>query len=711
MHRLFDGAAGDTALAVPTQAQLSLIPCSRLRHDVSFLPSTWSMVLSSSRIIGGVVNMTVVPSAAVDECPHIHHRCIRRADDSTLADYLWAWYLLPLHLISALAFTVIMVSVLDNRNYPVCDNGDSWWRSLLNCGLAQSDVTSLISAALVLIRLVTSAWFTVSAWRGTYILLEKRGMTLAQMSNMVMFHWPGFSNSLGSAYTWLTAAMFLLILPAQLIAPLASGSVSWLPDHSYSVGPDLEIPTAQAGLYWDYFSIYPEHRSRAVLRAAARSSTDLAVDLFNASSQARMLSQRHVNALSGLPADTTIGSITMPYISIDSLEWVEDASAIPGWIPQAVENSDSPVLNFSQGVNPMTRTDPGTAAILKDTSWSPYPTYPQPEVFHGERYVAILVSRTNNVDVCPADSPVFGPVGRISIISQYFPNVAISCFAVAKVSLSVGQTACRNCKMVAPSVVQASSTNESLTVMPDPLIPVILDMLPEVMGFMATMNTTSAPTYNNIDQYLRGTIALAYQASWNSLTDLFSDDGQAHSTTGVRIPNDVIRASVLASRMYAWFALNLLLTAAGLILMWLQRRCNGKTVRDFILAAVLMDPQEILQQDDNGICNAVTISKQDKLLGTLRLVDEPPGTAVWHHRRLVLGGTSVGDDGGLRARRSFYPKGVDQAGEVMESQNTLSQTSSWSAQDTRPLLTQLFRGRPAGAKDDGCNMQNIQREM
>jgi hypothetical protein len=206
--------------------------------------------------------MTVVPSAAVDECPHIHHRCIRRVDDSTLADHLWAWYLLPLHLISALAFTVIMVSVINNRNYPICDNGDSWWCSLLSCGLAQSDVTSLISTALVLIRLVTSAWFTLSAWRGTYILLEKRGMTLAQMSNMVMFHWPGFSNSLGSAYTWLTAAMFLLILPAQLIAPLASGSVSWLPDHSYSVGPDIEIPTAQAGLYWDYFSIGPEHRSR-----------------------------------------------------------------------------------------------------------------------------------------------------------------------------------------------------------------------------------------------------------------------------------------------------------------------------------------------------------------------------------------------------------------------------------------------------------------
>jgi hypothetical protein len=222
--------------------------------------------------------MTVISSAAVDEYADSQHRCTRRADDFTLADRVWAWYLLPLHLISALAFTAIMVFVINNRNYPVCDNEDTWLHSLLNCGLAQSDVTSLISAALVLIRLVTSAWFTTSAWRGTYILLEKRGMTLAQMSNMVMFHWPGFSNGLGSGYTWLTAAMFLLIIPAQLIAPLASGSVSWVPGLSYSAGPELEIPTAHAGLYWQYFGLYIEHRSRAVLRAAARSSTDLAAD-------------------------------------------------------------------------------------------------------------------------------------------------------------------------------------------------------------------------------------------------------------------------------------------------------------------------------------------------------------------------------------------------------------------------------------------------
>jgi hypothetical protein len=100
-----------------------------------------------------------------------------------------------------------------------------------------------------------------------------------------------------------------------------------------------------------------------------------------------------------------------------------------------------------------------------------------------------------------------------------------------------------------------------------------------------------------------------------------------------------------------------------------------------------MDQQEILRQDDSGICNAVSVSKQDEPLGTLRLVEEPPGAAVWHHRRPVLGNTSATDEAGLKARRPFYQRGVAQLGDATKSQDILSQTSSWSVQNTRPSLT------------------------
>jgi hypothetical protein len=87
-------------------------------------------------------------SASVVDSHNDHHQCYRREDDRTLGDQLWAWYLLPLHIVSALVFTAIMVFVVNDRDYPVCNDGDPGWRSLLRCGLTQSDVTSLISVAL-----------------------------------------------------------------------------------------------------------------------------------------------------------------------------------------------------------------------------------------------------------------------------------------------------------------------------------------------------------------------------------------------------------------------------------------------------------------------------------------------------------------------------------------------------------------------------------
>jgi hypothetical protein len=82
------------------------------------------------------------------------------------------------------------------------------------------------------------------------------------------------------------------------------------------------------------------------------------------------------------------------------------------------------------------------------------------------------------------------------VISQLFPNIAISCFAVAKVKPSMSPTIRRNCTMVAPSVVQTSSTKRNSHRHARPLMPVSLDMLAELMGFIATMNTTSAATFN-----------------------------------------------------------------------------------------------------------------------------------------------------------------------------------------------------------------------
>jgi hypothetical protein len=87
-------------------------------------------------------DITSISSAFVVDSQNDHRRCYRREDDRTLGDRLWVIPPSPpLHLISALVFMAVTVFVVNNRNYPVCNDGDPWWRALLHCGLTQSDVT------------------------------------------------------------------------------------------------------------------------------------------------------------------------------------------------------------------------------------------------------------------------------------------------------------------------------------------------------------------------------------------------------------------------------------------------------------------------------------------------------------------------------------------------------------------------------------------
>jgi len=63
----------------------------------------------------------------------------------------------------------------------------------------------------------------------------------------------------------------------------------------------------------------------------------------------------------------------------------------------------------------------------------------------------------------------------------------------------------------------------------------------------------------------------------------------------------------------------------------------------------------MLRRDESGICNAVSISEQDRSLGAFGLTEEPARISEWNHRRLVLDKTSAGIvDPELGERRMAY---------------------------------------------------------
>src|ERR1035438_6115463 len=101
------------------------------------------------------------------------HQCIRRDDDGAIWNKVCAWWLLPVHSLAVIILTSLMLYVVNGPSF-LLDSSSSFDHPRIM--LYQSDITALVSLALVILRLLAAAWFSLTAWRKMFIILEKRGM-------------------------------------------------------------------------------------------------------------------------------------------------------------------------------------------------------------------------------------------------------------------------------------------------------------------------------------------------------------------------------------------------------------------------------------------------------------------------------------------------------------------------------------------------------
>lgn len=98
--------------------------------------------------------------------------------------------------------------------------------------LYQTQVAGLLSLGLIFIRLVAGSWSALLAWRIAFILLEKRGITLAELAHLTNFRvpiLPGRSSGASVLWSIWALASILLLWPHGFAAPLGASSISWIP--------------------------------------------------------------------------------------------------------------------------------------------------------------------------------------------------------------------------------------------------------------------------------------------------------------------------------------------------------------------------------------------------------------------------------------------------------------------------------------------------
>ena len=154
------------------------------------------------------------------------HKCQRRDDDRGLWNLCVNWWILPVHALLAISFTFIVLEVLQGRHFLVNgsedrDDTSSTFR------LYQSDVNTLLSLALVLVRTLAGCWLTLTGWRMSFISLELDGATLGEINRLIDYRIPPFkpraqtpwkkgSPGFLAARLWM---IFLLSIPTQFVAP------------------------------------------------------------------------------------------------------------------------------------------------------------------------------------------------------------------------------------------------------------------------------------------------------------------------------------------------------------------------------------------------------------------------------------------------------------------------------------------------------------
>lgn len=484
--------------------------------------------------------------------------------------------LLLMHTAGSITLALVLVYVVDGYNAGDDSTPHYVDGKLL---LRSSDVTTLISAALVFIKFFTTSWAAIATWRGAWELTHSNtGLTSKQVSFMTRYKLlPWIRSPFGlpsGRRNWAVAVFLLCSVPQPFIAPLLSGAVNWNP--SFVAGPQTAAvsvnstnPTASDS-YWSQYTDFGYAFKRTdILRQALGLANIAWSDSTTVSANGTSLRGngcRHVMNSDGLPVNSTLADIVVPCIKIQSINWAMAAAEVPDAVfSQATANAwQTSVVNDTL----YRYTNPGHAILFdvnnlwynKDYETSSFP--PASKV-SGPNSLALIIA--NQYSDCQNLTP--NQFGDVNSYPQFKTSWALgSCFLFANVTIEAGVTTSRLSKYISPRVIEDQTPLEDATIDPNTWAQEAVWLLPDMMTSLSQMNSTLLSTWNNLDLYVESLIRQSYLAAWDS----FHNNWDTGGTISLATPQQArVQAKVSHARVYSWLAISLLETVGGISLIYL----------------------------------------------------------------------------------------------------------------------------------------------
>ncbi|KAF8421651.1 hypothetical protein EV426DRAFT_718629 [Tirmania nivea] len=158
---------------------------------------------------------------------HVHPEGSRvRKVENRWLQQVKIWWILIAQLLVTATIAACLVKLLDGYQ-ALADAGDYFWNipERGDYRLRISEVTTLVSASMVIVRLLVSSWTAVTVSNCVFILLEEPGLEISTLSNVMQLGlptaWPKGRKG------WAVVTVLLLLFPQQFTAPLVTGAVGW----------------------------------------------------------------------------------------------------------------------------------------------------------------------------------------------------------------------------------------------------------------------------------------------------------------------------------------------------------------------------------------------------------------------------------------------------------------------------------------------------
>jgi len=475
--------------------------------------------------------------------------------------------------------------------------------------LRVSDVTTLVSVALVVVKVIVSVWSTLILWGFGQHMLTHESVPSQQVWKMVRWRIPPEFQTLRSlpkGYRgWIISVTVISIFIQAFTGPLLTGSVSWNAAFHLSkqAVPVSSVDPRAAFSSWYWYNAQGPFDKKAYLRAATRYASLAWMDTSTIDAKGGSKTGNGCRSVMNdgrLPRNSSLVDATLPCIKINSIRWYrnEDEVTKEEWSDLSGDDltlvDDNPFYYYYGGVTIVY----DAKKLRSPPSSTDEP--PPANKFSGTMTVALMLARRNETDPPCSKLPntVFGNISPLPyLVKEVQPtSKGENCFLLGKIDLTAGVTKSSRATYIGDRIVESQTPIQDVEFEANPWVQEALWLLPDLLTMLAISNVTIPPAFENIDSYVSGIVRQGYLAAWDLLHHSFDDKGPLYQSFPAQ---ERLVADVSFARVFAWLGISLSMTLFGI----------------FALVLVL-NPADLMPPGGNeGVMNAGALDMTDKLAG------------------------------------------------------------------------------------------------